>query len=220
MATAITRPGPAHPTFVPRRTLLTAIAWLVLLAPAYARAQEAGGIEDMAYAIEIVVFAHRAGAPADLPATSPDEPGIYPAPPAWPPLTAADMQLDGIAARLRQVSGSYQLLYHGGWTQSVTGQARSAATPLPAAAVASGLTGTITVYRERYLHALVDVGLAQSTVRLRQGRRLRGQGLQYFDHPALGVILSVREAKAGDPDPAPGESIPGAAEPDPQARSD
>ena len=38
---------------------------------------------------------------------------------------------------------------------------------------------------------------------IRQGRRLRGDALQYFDNPGFGVILAVRPpAGTSEPDPA------------------
>ena len=73
------------------------------------------------------------------------------------------------------------------------------------------MTGSIKLYRERYLHALVDIalqtpeGVANESQRIRQGRRLRGQAVQYFDNPALGVIVSARPLDGGagaDPDDA------------------
>jgi hypothetical protein len=112
----------------------------------------------------------------------------------YPPLGPQALRLGGIAAKLR--GGSYQLLYHGGWSQAVDRQNQARATPLPADAAAQDLSGAITLYRERYLYVVVDVALAGDTAlrRIRQTRRIRGQAAQYFDHPQFGVILSVRPA--------------------------
>lgn len=115
----------------------------------------------------------------------------------WPELASASLRLTGIAERLRR-PGAYQLLYHGGWTQPVERQNRAAPTPLPTAALRAGVSGALTLYRERYLHVLVDISLEAAGLaddeqnRIRQGRRLRGQAAQYFDHPQFGVILAVR----------------------------
>ncbi len=112
-------------------------------------------------------------------------------------LVPTSLQLGGVAARLRR-NGNYELLYHGGWTQEVAGQNGATPVPLPPDAVHAGAAGTVTLYRERYLHALVDIGLAgedrsfDELRRIRQGRRLRGQAIQYFDSPLMGVILAAR----------------------------
>jgi hypothetical protein len=53
---------------------------------------------------------------------------------------------------------------------------------------------------------LVDVGLdsgSEPLQRIRQGRRLRGTSVQYFDHPALGVILATRPVGVQDPASGP-----------------
>lgn len=115
------------------------------------------------------------------------------------------LQLSAAASRLRQ-SPKYRLLYHGGWVQDVAGRTEAVPVPLPQAAAESGLRGSLTLYRQRYLHALVDLSLAAedgtATWHIRQGRRLRGQAIHYFDHPRFGLILAVRERSApADPTP-------------------
>ncbi len=127
--------------------------------------------------------------------------------PGYPTQAPASLQLGGIAARLRR-SGRYELLYHGGWVQDIAAQNRAGATPLPAEALRAGMQGSVTLYRERYLHALVDIRLARQgsaleSWRIRQARRLRGQAVQYFDHPQFGVILAVRAGPADQAEATP-----------------
>jgi hypothetical protein len=160
------------------------------------------------YDVEIIVFRHLdadSGMAAARPAltgssdtTSTDAPASQA---SWTPLGPSELRLAGTASRLRR-PGGYELLYHGGWSQAVTGRSRAASVPMPPEARANGVAGTVTVYRERYLHAVLDLGLVADsdgavTAHLRAGRRLKGQALQYFDDPRLGVILSVRPAPAG-----------------------
>ncbi len=213
------------------RTLL-ACALATLAAARSTLAQEPAAPEPVAarYQVELVVFRHldqRGNTPeAPLPVSTVAADAIAAALPAtglpaqdgtalWPALAPADLQLAGIAARLRQ-PGAYQLIYHGGWLQPLEGQRHAAPTPLPAEAGRAGLLGAITLYRERYPHALVDVslgtaasepatsGATDSRARIRQGRRLRGSAPQYFDHPQFGLILSVR-ALGGSGENAPAE---------------
>ncbi len=213
-------------------TLLLVLLWGPLaLAQEPGEVTAADDGDDNGHRIEIIVFRHLdqrgttpeeaiAGIPArpvDDPATITTAPPIDPAAPAlpaapagagtagpWPVLNSAELKLGAVASRLRQ-STAYQLLYHGGWSQSLAAQDRTVPTPLPATARAAGLEGTITLYRENFVHVLLDIGLHNIEVNrpaaeeaggdvvyeLRQGRRLRGQSAQYFDHPQFGVIVQV-----------------------------
>lgn len=190
---------------------ITATIALAFVATATAQESAPASMPDAGYQVEIVVFRHldqrgntpEQPAPARMAATS-IEPGLtLPGNPgdAWPPLGAGQLQLTGIATRLRQL-GAYQLLYHGGWVQPLLSQRLAVATPLPTAARDAGLSGSVTLFRERFTHAVVDIALREAagaadsgTYRqysLRQGRRLRGSAPQYFDDPRFGVILLVR----------------------------
>lgn len=185
--------------------------------PAFAQEAQVPPVADERHRVEIIVFRHldQRGTTAEEAQTV--EPVTAPAtittaldgsapPPAdtggampMPELSAADLKLGPIAARLRQ-SPAYRLLYHGGWLQAFDSQERATPTPLPAAARAAGLDGTITLYRENFVHTLLDITLRTPALDatgievlhvLRQGRRLRGQSVHYFDHPQFGVILQV-----------------------------
>jgi hypothetical protein len=189
------------------------LAALVLLAGAPAAAQEPPPEPAGAqYEVEIIVFRHldQGGITAEVAATaagtgSSAPPSILPPATQWPALAPAELRLAGVAARLRR-GGAYELLVHGGWVQDVTGQSRTAPAALPAGAAASGLAGAVTLYRERYLHVVVDVGMsgenggrADPARWIRQSRRLRGTALQYFDSPRIGVILAARPREAQVP---------------------
>ncbi len=186
-----------------------------LLTGATAMAQEppaANGAQ--LYQVELVVFraiGPRAATRETLPSADMPAPAVAtgaiatvgdplagpPGAPAAPALATADLRLAGIAARLRQ-SPDYQLVYHGGWLQPVQPRQGTTAILLAPQAAVPALGGSITVYRERFLHALLDVtlGTGATQARLQQSRRLRDATPQYFDHPVFGVILSVRPSAA------------------------
>lgn len=161
------------------------------------------------YEVELIVFRHldhQGGQPADPGATPRSSPADGPGALAGlAPLAPEALQLGGIATRLRR-SPAYRLVYHGGWQQQVDSQALALPSALPAAAADAGLQGALSFYRERFLHVLVDIrlsaegGPAGPGWQMRQSRRLRGTALQYFDHPAFGLILAVRRP-AGDENP-------------------
>lgn len=176
------------------------------------------GPGDASYQVEIVVFS-RLEQPGATAESRPTQPVGLPEPAAlaggdWPALGAADLQLSAVAARLRQLPG-HRLLYHGGWSQPVQGQRGAMAYRLPEEAQRAGLRGAVTLYRERYLHAIVDVALDETgnpgeatrvAAVLRQARRLRGAAPQYFDDPRLGVILWARPPADQAAPVAPGDS--------------
>jgi hypothetical protein len=208
---------------------LARFALLLLLPLLGLRAQEdpvEGSGSAPLYEVEFIAFRHldqRGNTPeADTAAAGPaaeltadmetaGQTGTVPGPASetsYPPLGPQSLRLAGIAAKLGG-NGSYQLLYHGGWVQPAERQNRARSAPLPQEAGSNGgVRGGITLYRERYLHVLVDVSLGEHgrEQRIRQGRRLRGQATQYFDHPQFGIILAVRpvggEAHADSPDQA------------------
>jgi hypothetical protein len=184
---------------IPRSQHLVAAAAALaaVLAGGSGRAQDsaaeaAGGAR---YEVELIVFRHldpRAATPEAATAAGPAATGGV----AWPELAPADLRLAGAAARMRR--GPYEVLWHGGWVQPVEGQARAPAAALPPAAAQAGVGGAVTLYRERFLHALIDLAFAAGDggATLRQGRRLRNAGAHYFDGPVLGVILQARPVPA------------------------
>ncbi len=199
-----------RPAAITRRNLL--LLTVALLPPGLAaQVQPTPQAAAAGDEIEIIVFRrrHAGGDTPELPlpvsATAPaGTDGTYPAPPpdgATPAaLPATALRLGGLVARLRS-AGNYELLYHGGWTQAIATQSAARATPLPVETRQLGLQGTVTLYQERFLHALVDLQLdaaepGLAPARIHQERRLRSQRLHYFDHPQFGVILEIRSAAA------------------------
>lgn len=196
------------PTVTRRRVLALAMALLPGGLPAQVPVPAAVA------EVEIIVFRQRdpRGSTPEVPppaATTPvPDPSATVAAPAFAgiapaALPATALRLGALAARLRS-AGAWELLYHGGWTQTITTQEAALATPLPTEAREPGLEGTVTLYQERFLHVLVAMQLATAgsglpPAKIHEERRLRGQGLHYFDHPQFGVILEVRTAAANPP---------------------
>jgi len=195
-----------------RPSLPLALLTAALLAGPAARAQDPQAplaVAPSGYEVEVIVFRHLgARHTAEIPA--PATPNAImsagdafagrasaadSAPGTPPALAPQSLKLGGIATRLRRGS-AYQLLWHGGWMQELTAQDRAQAVALPPEAVRAGATGSITLWRERFVHADVEVGRADghdgSAPAISQSRRLRGSGVHYFDDPVIGVLLAVR----------------------------
>lgn len=188
------------------------IGLLCALLPLAGGAQELAPSTAGASVVEILVFRYRDPALPEPPPAAIDAPAIddagtvlAPAVSPPPPLPPAALRLGSLASRLQR--GPYELLYHGGWLQDLPSRDRALATPLPAEAGATGLRGTLTLYRGRYVHARVDLqwqadAAGGTPALIHESRRLRGQGLQYFDNARFGVILAVQPASAPETAPA------------------
>lgn len=140
-----------------------------------------------------------------------------PSPPNFVQLVAAQFKLTKVWDRLNQIE-AYGPVLHIAWLQS----ARQAAEAVPydlviTAADTDIITGTLTLYKQRFLHLEIDLtmrGASDMTVasasgssspfqfspdndepiyRMNQSRRIRAGNLQYFDHPWFGVISAVTE---------------------------
>lgn len=161
------------------------------------------------YAIEIVVFENldqsRTTAEFQAPQSGrdemqPDASGLQymQIPPAlrrgdFVDLPASDYQLTGARNRLERL-GAYRPLAHLAWTQPASGRADAIAFELPAEISSqTGLRGSVTLFKERFMHLAVDLEMAgNSGAKIQESRRLRGDQTQYFDHPRFGVIARVR----------------------------
>jgi len=131
-------------------------------------------------------------------------------------LSGDQLRLHGARQRLQQ-SDAYDPLLHIGWRQEGLPRNRSVAIGIPpgwtppedadnwdASMEAAQLYGLVRVYRERFLHAVVDLRYRRSvddrdTVlptgavhALQESRRMRSEELHYLDHPALGVLIEIR----------------------------
>jgi hypothetical protein len=127
------------------------------------------------------------------------------------PLTDKSATLDPIYARLLKLD-AYEPLTQLGWSQQALNRNDALAYEVPAAVTdTTGISGAVTLYKERYLHLKLELNLSQglvetsedgsraytqsNTVTLKESRRIRGTNAHYFDHPKFGVIASIRKEK-------------------------
>lgn len=138
--------------------------------------------------------------------------------PRFTPLSSDRLQLSRTYQRLQQID-AYAPILHAGWTQ----EARSTNEAVPNRLGRGGrpggesrLAGSVTLYKQRFLHLNIDLALepldtrralggrvfgdipsstgpGRPSMRLQESRRIRNEDLNYFDHPELGVIVTVRE---------------------------
>jgi|GEM_PF-2177215 len=102
------------------------------------------------------------------------------------------------------LSADYQPVLYATWRQQVADKSTSEAFDTSLTGVpANVLDGQFRLYRERYLHLVVDLQLPEQAssfgqieplvYTMSQSRRLRGSDIQYFDHPKFSVISLVTE---------------------------
>ena len=175
-----------------------------------ARAQNAGA--PTVYNIEIVVFRNQSGAggPEDWSARSvargPDTPDSTVTGRFVQTIASSQYQLNAVAARLQNTT-NYPPIAHFAWQQTASSWgSRAGFTVTKLAGNVPGLTGTIYLERGSYLHlgmalnyqpANVPTGLSASpgqVFNMNESRRVKFDQLNYFDHPAFGVIALVTPA--------------------------
>jgi hypothetical protein len=180
----------------PLRTLCC-LTFLLLWQPSALPASAAG---SNAYQVEVIIF--RVVTPPageDLTAAAEGRgfegaaaPGAV-APSVLQQLDASQMQLGGLAARLR-TGGTWQVLAHAGWIQTATDWPKHAGLELSDVGLAApDLHGSIYLERgQQYLHLGVDLQLGSNpTWSLRELRKVKFNEKNYFDHPGFGVIAIV-----------------------------
>ena len=177
-----------------------ALCLLLVLTPAPVprAATGSGG----AYQVEVLIFrALEAPAGEDLGAPAEGrgfnrqlDSGATP-PVVYRRLEASQMQLGGLAARLR-TSGGWKVLAHAGWVQGATDWPRHAGLTLEQLGISvPGLTGSVHVERGQYLHLGFDLHLGENpTWSLSELRKVKFNEKNYFDHPGFGVIAIVSPA--------------------------
>ena len=190
------------------RRLHTMLAALVLTCAA-AQAQTP---PQTVYNIEVIVFRNLSGAggPEDWSvkpqARGPDTPETPFTGRFVQAVPASQFQLNSIEARLRNTT-NYPPIAHFAWQQTASSWgSRAGFTVAKLGGNVPGLTGHFFLERGVYLHlgmtlnyqsASPPAGLAAAegtTFNMSESRRVRFDQLNYYDHPAFGVIALVTPA--------------------------
>jgi hypothetical protein len=170
---------------LPAMTRRRGLAALLMLASAAAVPQQAA----TRYNVEIVVFrtASQAGA---LPDTTPKE---SVASDDVESSTVTTRKLTSAATRLRN-AGGYRILAHTAWSQAPTGwNSRRGVSAAQLGIERAGITGKVSLERGEYLNLRIDLTVEDGGRRyhVSEVRRVKANEVQYFDHPAAGVIALV-----------------------------
>ena len=164
------------------------------------------------YTVEIIVFRNMSGqgGPEDWSvkpvARGPDTPDAPVTGRFVQSVPAAQYQLKDVARKLQNTS-NYQPIAHFAWQQTASSWgSRAGFTIAKLAGQVPGLTGTIYLESGSYLHlgmalnyqtSNTPAGLAAapgSVFVLNESRRVKWDKLNYYDHPAFGVIALVTPA--------------------------
>jgi hypothetical protein len=101
-------------------------------------------------------------------------------------------------------NNAYAPMLYATWRQEVADKKTANSFNIAATGVPPDtLSGTVRVYKERYLHLVLNIEMPESSdfgsrsvpvkFRINQSRRLRRETVQYFDHPMFGAITLVKE---------------------------
>ncbi len=143
---------------------------------------------------------------------------ITPLQPEYPdfvPLRDTTHELGQVYANLEQVD-AYEPLIHVGWVQQARESDNALTYHLPPEIIGDhSIAGTVTLYKNRYLHLDIDLALETAgqqvrshslfgpraseppeVYKLTESRRIRGTTAHYFDHPQFGLITRIREVRA------------------------
>jgi hypothetical protein len=168
------------------------------------------------YKVEMLVFANETGIGTQQeywPDISPIDVSGAVFPRSWDghPLEAFeelprnDLRLSADASRLAR-SGDYRVLYHGGWLQPIGSRNQARSVRVKASTEGYELDGSISVYRNRFLHAQPNLQLSRHSAArdqtgayrpaawmLQDARRMRSNEVHYIDHPHMGILMIIRQ---------------------------
>jgi hypothetical protein len=185
------------------------LAFIGAIAPwPLARAQTAAS--PKVYTVELIVFRNLSGAggPEDWTAKAvPRGPDSLPQPVVTgrfvQSIAPAEFQLNDVAAKLQNTT-NYQPIAHFAWQQTAsTWGSRAGFTVAKLGGAVPGLSGIVYLESGDYLHLGMSLnyqtsnppaGLAATpgtVFNLTESRRVKWRELNYFDHPAFGVIALV-----------------------------
>lgn len=203
----------SHPVYSRPMKFLAVVALSLVGALAslpVARAQT--GPSQTVYNIEVIVFRNQSGSggqedwSAKSVARGPETPESPFAGRFVQAIPSSQYQLNQVAARLQNTT-NYPPIAHFAWQQTASSWgSRAGFTVAKLAGAVPGLTGTIFLERGSYLHlgmALSYQGTnlpaslnatAGQMFNMNESRRVKFDQLNYYDHPAFGVIALVTPA--------------------------
>jgi hypothetical protein len=193
------------------RSLLAALL-LALASASLPSAQAQVAPNPRVYTIEVIVFRNMSGAggPEDWSAKpvarGPDKPQTPVTGKFVQSIPAAQFQLNAVAQKLQNTS-NYQPIAHFAWQQTASSfGSRAGFTVAKLAGAVPGLSGIVYLESGDYLHLGMALnyqtsnpppGLAAASgtvFSLSETARVRFDKLNYYDHPAFGVIALVTPA--------------------------
>ncbi len=144
--------------------------------------------------------------------------------PDFVPVDTTSLELESVFRRLEQLD-AYQPLVHLGWIQTAKNASEAVAYEIHIRDQnRDDVTGSITLYRERYLHLELDLALnpvvdeygtgsdfytkaileqmratGRKQHKLTESRRIREPSSHYFDHPLFGVIARIQKIVVESP---------------------
>ncbi len=117
------------------------------------------------------------------------------------PLGSAEYRMNDVLTRLKRLN-AYRPILHVGWIQPAWSREDARPKEIPRQP-ATGLSGKVILFKERFLHLVVDMKLGEvqdsragrppdpATTVINESRRLRSDKPQYFDNPRFGVLAKV-----------------------------
>jgi hypothetical protein len=138
------------------------------------------------YTVEIIVFRNAGNGGALAAGSAVSTAGDVVATPV------ESRKLGGAASRLRS-AGGYRVLGHAAWSQGAAGFNSRRGVSAAQLGLGAGVEGKVILERGQYLHFGVDLTIDDGGQRYRinEVRRVKPDDIQYFDHPAVGVIAVV-----------------------------
>jgi hypothetical protein len=146
------------------------------------------------YTVEIVVF--RSGSDA----------GALPAATAPPAVSGEDTEITlatadklvSAATRLRGKNSGFKVLAHVAWTQATTGFDSRRGASAAQLGLPQNISGRVSLERGQYLNLRVDLTIEENgrRYRINEFHNVKANQIQYFDHPAMGVLAVFNPASA------------------------
>ncbi len=142
------------------------------------------------YQIELVVFEHIYDTSSPEADSRVDMERSYARLREMAPVENEARVLNDVAQRIRG-SRNFRFIGHASWIQEGLSREAAGYVNLDSWLSNAGISGSATVYLNRYLH--LDVQLSKNTENalFSQKRRMRSKELHYLDHPKFGILAQI-----------------------------